>query len=398
MSAVLSVKPKRKFLRLILIAAVCTALISMNTLFVSAAGGLQMSTGYPGRTVKPGDSPSFSLDFNNSSGTGQIAALSVVSIPDGWKGYFEGGGSQVDQVFIKSGENASAVSFNLSVPAEAAEGTYDIVLKANAANGFADTLKLSLHVNREETGSSSFTTQYPEQEGSSSTSFTFSTTIVNNTPSEQSYSLAANAPTGWQVAFKPSGDSTQIASITLDARKSRGINVTVTPPEDTPAAKYSIPCTAISANETLSADLSVVITGTYKLSLSTPSGRLSLDANANKETAVTLSIANNGNVDLQNVNLSSSVPDSWTVRFEQPSIPVLTAGSTQEITAYVKPAKDAMSGDYVTSISAKTAEASSTADFRVTVKTETVWGIVGILIILAMAGGLVYVFRKYGRR
>ena len=47
---------------------------------------------------------------------------------------------------------------------------------------------------------------------------------------------------------------------------------------------------------------------------------------------------------------------------------------------------------------AQTDEASSSAEFRVSVKTQTVWGVVAVLIILCVIGGLVFVFRKYGRR
>ena len=66
--------------------------------------------------------------------------------------------------------------------------------------------------------------------------------------------------------------------------------------------------------------------------------------------------------------------------------------------APITPSADAMTGDYVTSITASTAETTSTADFRVSVKTSSLWGIAGVLIIVALAAGIGYVFRKYGRR
>ena len=53
-------------------AQIITALFIMAVLFftaggkASAAGGLQMSTGYPGMTVNVGDDLSFSLDFSNT--------------------------------------------------------------------------------------------------------------------------------------------------------------------------------------------------------------------------------------------------------------------------------------------------------------------------------------------
>lgn len=385
-------------IRLLLAVTMAVLLFCLTVSPSFAAGGLQMSTEYPGRTVKAGESPGFDLDFYNGSGAGRSVALSVVSMPKDWKGYFEGNGIRVDQVYLKSGQNDDAVSFKVTIPEQAGEGTYKVAIKADGGGGFSDTLELALRIDKEDVGSSSFTVQYPEQEGSSSTTFSFSATIVNNTPSEQSYSLSANVLPGWQVSFKPSGENTQIASLSVEARKSRGLKVEITPPANIEAGKYTIPCTAVSAGETLTTDLTVVITGTYKLELSTPSGRLSLDANANRETAVDLTITNKGNVDLQNVTLTSSAPNGWSVRFEKPSVNVLKAGSTQQITAYIKPSKNAISGDYVTTIKASCDETSSEANFRVTVKTTMLWGIVGIIIILALAGGLSYVFRKYGRR
>ena len=153
-----------------------------------------------------------------------------------------------------------------------------------------------------------------------------------------------------------------------------------------------------SASETLKSDLSVTISETYSLSMTTQSGILSLDAHANKASPITLEITNSSNVALQNVNLTSSAPDGWTVTFSSSTLDKIEAGATVEVTAYVTPSKDAMSGDYSATISAKTSQASASADFRITVKTETVWGIVGVVLIVVMVGGIYLVFRKYGRR
>lgn len=358
---------------------------------------LEMSTDYPGISVKAGDSLSFDLDFFNGSGAGSSVALSVEDIPDGWEGYFEGGKNEVSHVYVKSGDNDGAASFEVTVPTDTSEGTYTIDLLAEGED-MSSLLTLTLSVTEEELGSSAMTTQYAEQEGSSDTSFTFSTTIQNNTPNEQSYSFSSSAPSGWTVSFLPSGESTQVAAITVDARGSQTMDIKVTPPSGVEAGEYTIPISAISATETLSSELTVVITGTYELDLSTPSGRLSFDATANKQTAVTLTLTNSGNVDLQNINLTSSVPTDWVVEFSESTIDVLEAGSSKEVTAYVTPADDAMSGDYVLTLKASNSDSSDSAEFRVTVKTETLWGIVGILLIAAAAGGLIVVFRKFGRR
>lgn len=161
---------------------------------------------------------------------------------------------------------------------------------------------------------------------------------------------------------------------------------------------YTIPISAISAEDSLSQDLSVSITGTYSVSLSTPDGRLSLDAYADKETSVTLSITNNGNVDLTNLNLTSTAPTNWDVSFSESTIDTLEAGATKEVTAYIKPAQDVVTGDYVTDITIKNDSASSMAEFRVSVKTPTTWGIVAVAIIVVLVVVLAGIFKKFGRR
>lgn len=135
--------------------------------------------------------------------------------------------------------------------------------------------------------------------------------------------------------------------------------------------------------------------------LSTPDGRVSFDANAGKTQDVTLQIANTGNVDLENVSLNSSLPTGWVVTYDLDDniIESIPAGSVTEVIAHVRPDSDAITGDYVAKFTAKHDQAKSSAlEFRVSVKTETLWGIVAVAVIAGTLGALGYVFRKYGRR
>lgn len=362
----------------------------------ASAAGLSMSTPYPGLSVKPGDDLSFDLDFDNS-GAGCSVALTETQLPEGWDGYFTGDGSEISRVYVREGENIAAATYQISVPDDATEGEYTIVLQASGG-GMTSSLQLVLRVTEEKVGNSSISAEYAQQEGSSGTSFSFNMTVQNNTASEQTYSLSANAPEGWMVTFQLTGESTQVAAVTVPARSSQGLTVTVTPPASVGAGEFTIPVSAISASENLETELSVTITGTYALDLSTPSGLLSFDATANKGSDVTISLTNNGNVDLQNINLTSLLPDGWNVTFSESTIDVLEAGAAKEVTMTVTPSDSAMSGDYAAVITASNTQISDSTEFRVSVKTETIWGIVGILLIAAAAGGLWYVFRKYGRR
>nr|WP_308628871.1 NEW3 domain-containing protein [uncultured Eisenbergiella sp.] len=390
---------RRKTAMRIMTALVLPALLLLGAgREVSAAGGLQMSTGYPGMAVTAGDELSFALDFTNTTGAGMAVSLETVSLPEGWEGYFTGNGSEVSQVYVKNGENEGAATYSLSIPEEAAGGDYEVVLRAYTSGEASDTLTLNLKVTEEEVGGSSFRSEYPEQEGTAGASFSFDTTLVNNSASEQNYSFSSNAPSGWNVTFTPSGESSPVNSITLEPRKSQTITVGVTPAADAQAGAYTISCAAVSAGENLKTELTATITGQYALDVTTPSGRLSTEAYANKQKEVALKIVNNGNTDLTNVTLSSSAPDGWTVSFSQPTIDVIEAGASVEVTAYMTPGEDSLSGDYVVSIKASNSDTSDNAEFRISVKTETIWGVVGVLLIVCVFAGIGWVFHKYGRR
>lgn len=368
---------------------------------VYAAGGLELTTDYPGMSVKPGDSLNIPISLDNTSGSGMDVDVSIASLPEGWEGYLQGGSYQVNRVHVKSGEGGASVTLHLTIPKDLAEGTYTAVVRASSANGASDSLDLSFQMSSQKAGAGSFTSEYPKQEGASGTSFSFSTTLINNGLTTKSYSLSSNAPAGWNVSFTPSAESTKIAGIDVESGQSKGITVSVVPPEGIAAGTYDISCSAVSADETLKTDLQVVITGTYGLTLTTPDGRLSFDAYSNKASDVTLNVTNTGNVDLENVAINSSAPSGWTVTYsnlEENVISSIPAGTTTEVIAHVEPGSDAITGDYITSFTASSDAVSGSADFRVSVKTRTLWGMVAIAIILATAGGLGYVFRKYGRR
>jgi uncharacterized membrane protein len=62
------------------------------------------------------------------------------------------------------------------------------------------------------------------------------------------------------------------------------------------------------------------------------------------------------------------------------------------------PSGDAIAGDYVVSFTATNDQANASQDIRVTVETSLLWGLVGVVLIVAVLGGLYWVFRTYGRR
>ncbi len=96
--------------------------------------------------------------------------------------------------------------------------------------------------------------------------------------------------------------------------------------------------------------------------------------------------------------MKSTAPSKWQVIFEPEKIDKLAPGNETTVYATIEADKKAIPGDYVINMEARTPEATSQISFRVMVKTPMIWGWVGVLVILAAVGGVVYLFRKFGRR
>ena len=373
--------------------AVLTLLIlSLLSGIAYGAGPLGVSTSYTGISAQPGSSVSFPLTI---SGTG-LVDLKVVSIPSGWTADIFGSGRKIHQVYVPSDDVVTA-ELRVQIPSNVENGSYDLALEATGSSGRA-RLPINIKIDTEASGEDKIEVQYPALSGPDTATFSFRGTLYNNSGRERFYSLGAAAPDGWQVSFKPAYQSNQITSLSLEPGKSQDLDITVKPPSGVKAGKYTITAAAAYGSEIAKVDLEVEISGTYRMDLSTPSGRLNLDTTAGKKGALTLELTNTGSADLRSVNLSASAPPGWAVTFEPEKIELIKSGEKQQVTAFITPDGKAIAGDYVVSISASAPETSDSADIRVTVHTSTLWGIVGVAIIAGVIYWVVTTFNKYGRR
>jgi len=376
-------------------------IFSLFFLFASpvyAINGLTVSTPFPGTTVTAGKTATFTLTLDNAGLAPLNTEIKIGDMPAGWTAQFTGGGNEVSRVFVRADATAT-VTLAIDIPADTKEGDYSVSVIADAGGGIEDTLYMTLHVTERDVTQGLFKSQFPELQGGASTLFTFNADLTNSSPEDRYYSLSADAPDGWQVSFRPAQASTDIASLTIPAGQSQGLTINVKPPSDVKAGEYVIPSVAVSSADSMSLDLKVIITGNYALMLTTIDGRLNADAQVGKELPVTLVVFNSGSSDLTNVAFTSSLPTSgWAIRFDQQIIDLLPAGATQEVVAYIQPDANAVTGDYAASISVATTQANAQLDLRVAVKTSTLWGVVAVVIIVLLALGLYFVFKKFGRR
>lgn len=347
-------------------------------------------TPYTKISVSPGASIDYSIDLINNTDRLSDATLSVTGLPRSWKQELKSGGWSIKQLAVLPNEKKS---FNLKVevPLKVNKGSYNFTVSAGEAE-----LPLTVIVAQQGTYQTEFTTEQPNMQGNSKSTFSFSATLKNQTADQQLYALMANAPRGWNVIFKP--NYKQATSAQVEANSTQNVSIDITAPANVEAGSYKIPVRAAAGSTSAELELEVVVTGSYQMELTTPRGLLSADITAGDVKRLELEVRNTGSSLLKDVQLSANKPADWEVSFEPNKIETLKAGEKVSVTAILKASKKALPGDYVVTMNAKTPEVNADAQFRIAVKTPMIWGWVGVLIILITIGAVYYLFRKYGRR
>lgn len=356
-----------------------------------AAGEITLYTPYTSISVPPGEVINYPLEVKNNTNSVITVPLQINSLPSGWSTKLNGGGWQLKEVSVKPGESES-VTLEVTVPLKIDKGSYRFQLTA----GSMASLQLTVDITEKGTYQTELTTDQANLEGHADSTFTYTVNLQNRTANKQNYALNADAQAGWDVTFTSGGK--QVSSVEIEAGASQSITVDVKPPAEVTEGSFSIPIRASNSSTSSELALEAVITGSYGLELTTPSGLLSTNVNAGGSKTIELLVKNTGTAPLSDINLSADTPVDWEVSFNPKTIENLPAGKSTTVEAKLTSSDKAIAGDYVTSLKAAAAEASSDTQFRVAVKGSMLWGWIGVLVILAILGGIYVLIRKYGRR
>lgn len=353
--------------------------------------GVSLYTPYTVISVAPGQSIDYSISVINNSEVIKNVRLEVSGLYRSWHYSLKSGAYSISQISVLPGKTKD-VTMKVEVPLKVNKGTYNFRVLANGAA----LLPLSVKVTTQGTYETELATDQPSMAGPSSTTFRYNVTLKNRTEQKQLYSLISKQERGWAVRFKVSGKS--VSSVSVDANATKTISMEIEAPSQVEAKSYKIPIRAITSSTSADLVLTAVVTGTYNMELTTPTGRLSDDINTGGEKEIDLVVRNTGSSVLNDIKLSSSNPAGWKVVFKPEKINQLKAGESTHVVASVKASKKSIAGDYLLKMESKVPEKISKANFRISVKTPMLWGWVGILIILLACGCVYYLFRKYGRR
>jgi len=245
-------------------------------------------------------------------------------------------------------------------------------------------------------GKSGFTAKLMNIEAAANETFRYTTTLHNGSANARVYEMKANLPVGWTITYKVEGS--QVTSINMDAGKTQDVAIEINATASADPNKYTIPVKAISSSDTLSLNLEAVVKGSYGMTLTTPTGRLSDEVTSGSQKELQLVIKNSGTLPLNDIQISSQLPTNWESSFEPAKIRQLEPGKSIDVTVTLKVPDKTIAGDYAANFTTTNSNTNAQIAFRLVVKTSLLSGWIGVLVILLAIGIVYYLIRKYGRR
>jgi uncharacterized repeat protein (TIGR01451 family) len=359
--------------------------------------GLTLSTPYPAEVVPPGNPVNLPIEIHSYGLPPEIVDLSIAKAPADWQVHFIGNSRVVSEVYL--GPDASqSLTLKVEPPTDVTLGDYQIMLDAKSADGSAE-LAITLTVGEAFPPELKLEADLPQLKGSPTTTFSFRGNVTNESDQDMLVSFQGQVPPGFTITFKQGVGGQELTSLPVAAGKTESITIEVKPGPDATAGDYPIDAQVLS--DQASADLHLIasITGQPDLAISTADGRLSGRVTSGKVTPMQITVTNNGSAPAQNVRLESTAPSGWNITFDPVAVPVIGPGQQVEVTVNYSPADKSVAGDYMVTLSAVPDGGSrASADFRITLLTSTLWGVVGLVLIAAALGVVALAVARFGRR
>jgi uncharacterized membrane protein len=222
--------------------------------------------------------------------------------------------------------------------------------------------------------------------------------VENKTGKEAIFNLAYEGPKDWDVNFKPSYEDKYFSSLRIKEEQSQSMAVQVKPYALAEPGEYPVTIKVSSDKAKGEVTLTVVLTGTNKLEAGTADGRLSLNAYQGEGANMSFYVKNSGSAPQNGIKFLTFKPENWKVEFSPEKIDTLPPGELKQVEMTVTSAGQALVGDYSVGVNVEGEKSTKNLEFRVTVRASTAWGWIGMIIILLVVAGLVFLFVRMGRR
>jgi uncharacterized membrane protein len=177
------------------------------------------------------------------------------------------------------------------------------------------------------------------------------------------------------------------------------VTLDLTPAFQAPPGAYQVAVKAEQPGGTAKTELTVNLTGTYKIRALTAGDLLSAAAQAGRPVTLALFVVNDGSAPQAEISFLAVKPDNWKVDFQPETLRDLPANSNPvEVAMTITPAPNALVGDYALGVSVQGEKAQAALDYRITVKAGSAMAWLGAALVALVALGLAWTFRRLGRR
>jgi uncharacterized membrane protein len=252
------------------------------------------------------------------------------------------------------------------------------------------------------------TATYTKIEAIAGAGFEFEVSMLYTGGTEaRSFELSATGPQDWTVYITPTYPADkQILDIRIEPPQPyqtptpTKILVHVSPPYWLLPQPGEYPITVEATSDELTGTISftAVVTSTYIMALVPTDELYNTTATAGRDNYFSMEVKNTGSAAVDDISFSTTKPTGWTIEFSPEKVDTLAAQSSQTVEVNIKPPAKTIAGDYEITIKAKGKQIEDDMDIRVSVETPTIWGWVGVAIIVVVIAGLVYIFMRFSRR
>jgi uncharacterized membrane protein len=358
--------------------------------------GLYLMTDYPAVTIRPGTTSNIPLRLQDYGLAPDRYQLSVSGVPSGWTATILGGGQPVGAAMPAPDKDVT-LQLRLDVPADSKLDPQTLTVEAKG-QGNQTSLPIQVALAKELPAKLTMKAQLPSLRGSPKSNFEYTLNIKNDSGRNLNVSFGAQAPENFETSFTEAYGSQELSSIPIDAGQSKDIKLKVRPPSTVDAGHFPVSATVKAGDASAEVNLALDVVGQPQLQLAGRDGLLSARAVAAQQTSIPVVVTNSGSAPAENVTLSARAPTGWKVTFDPATIDRLVPGKDAEVQARITPSDKSLAGDYMVSVNANSRGESAASQFRITVNTSTVWGMVGAGVIGVALLLMLTAVARFGRR
>jgi len=331
------------------------------------------------------------LDLTVVDKDGEKIKGAVVTVSDA--------GGQADQVMSTADGSVSAQIDQGTYTVSVTKSGYSSVEKEDVKIKGGITTDLGTIMLDKALYAAEITVKSPVITTTASSNPTYDVTITNSGKSDDTYRLSVETGLdGWYFRFRESsGQSIDISELFLKSGDEMELTLEAIPPNEIENGDYNFTMVVDSAQDAYTRDLTAKIRGDYALSVYAE--QYQYDVAKGEDLSFDLTLMNGGTAGaLTNVEVSVTAPTGWTADIEPETIAGIQPGATETVTLHVVPPGNIVASEYKISVDVSSDQVDKSDDFRVVVHEQSYVGLIGLLMVLAIAAGVYVMFRKYNRR